>query len=118
MIKKVSKIPKVKNIIAPLIQDMLCLDQGRSVYPDIQPISKIARRQIAVTLINKGYAFNAAARLVGCSVSTVARSIKRMNIIGDLTDASRSGRPAIYSETFKLELTGSLSIKLMGQTMF
>jgi transposase len=39
-------------------------------------------------------------------VSTVARSTRRMNIIGDLTDRSRSGRPAIYSETFKLELTG------------
>lgn len=29
-----------------------------------------------------------------------------MNAIGDLTDLPRSGRPAIYSETFKLELTG------------
>jgi transposase len=53
-----------------------------------------------------GYAFNAAAMLAGCSVSTVARSIKRMNNTGDLTERSRSGRPAIYSETFKLEFTG------------
>lgn len=76
------------------------------ILSDIQPISRIARRQIAVTLIHRGYAINAAAMLAGVSVSTVARSIKRKNIVGDLSDRSRSGCPSIYSETFKLKLIG------------
>ncbi len=77
-----------------------------SILSDIQLIPRITRIQIAVILINKGYTFNSVAGLVGCSVATVTRSIKRMSTTWDLTDLPRSGRPAVYSETFKLELTG------------
>ena len=43
---------------------------------------------------------------MGCCVSTVARSLKRMTDFGSVNTFPRSGRPAVYSETFKLELIG------------
>lgn len=76
------------------------------VLTDIQPISRTIRRQSAVVLTNKGLTVSAVAALVGCCTSTVARSLKRMNDTGDVVDLPRSGRPATYSETFKLELIG------------
>jgi len=76
------------------------------VLTDIQPISRTIRRQSAVLLTNKGLTVSAVAALVGCCTSTVARSLKRMSDTGDVVDLPRSGRPATYSETFKLELIG------------
>lgn len=76
------------------------------VLTDIQPISRTIRRQSAVVLTNKGLTVSAVAALVGCCTSTVARSLKRMSDTGDVVDLPRSGRPATYSETFKLELIG------------
>ena len=73
---------------------------------NIQPVSRTIRRQSAVVLTNKGLAVNAIAGLVGCSIATVARSLKRMSDTGDVVDFPRSGRPATYSKTFKLELIG------------
>ena len=43
---------------------------------------------------------------MGCSVSTVSRSIRRMESTGDVFDLARTGRPAVYSEACKLKLTG------------
>ncbi len=76
------------------------------VLTNMQPVSRTIRRQSAVALTSKGHSINAVATLVGCSMSTVARSLKRMSDIGDVVDLPRSGRPATYSESFKLELIG------------
>jgi transposase len=76
------------------------------VKTTIQPIFRTIRRKSAVVLINKGFTVSAVAELVGCGVSTVSRSLKRIADTGDIVDLPRSGRPATYSETFKLELIG------------
>lgn len=76
------------------------------VLTNIQPVSRMTRRQSAIVLTNKGLAVNAVAGLVGCSISTVARSLKRMKDTGDVSDLPRSGSPATYSETCKLKLIG------------
>ncbi len=72
----------------------------------MQPVSRIIRRKSAVALAKKGFAVGAVAAIVGCSIPTVIRSLKRMTATSELADFPRSGRPAIYSETFKLELIG------------
>lgn len=56
--------------------------------------------------MNKGFSVNAAAAIVGCGLSTVKRGLQRLAETGNMDDLPRSGRPAIYSETFKLELIG------------
>ncbi len=76
------------------------------VTADRLPLPKAIRRKAAVVLTNQGLAVNAVSKLVGCCVSTVTRSLKRMTDTGDVTNLPRSGRPAVYSETFKLELIG------------
>ena len=76
------------------------------VKTTIQSISRTIRRKSAVVLVNKGFTVSAVAELVGCGVSTVSRSLKRIADTGDIVDLPRSGRPATYSETFKLELIG------------
>jgi len=76
------------------------------VLKNIQPVPRTTRRQAAVVLANKGFTVSAVATLVGCCTSTVARSIKRIKNTGDVVDLPRSGRPALYPETFKLELIG------------
>jgi len=43
---------------------------------------------------------------VGYSISTVSRSIKRINEVGNVADYERSGRPALYSEELRLKLIG------------
>lgn len=68
--------------------------------------SRTIRRKSAVVLTTQGFNANAVAALIGCCMSTVARSLKRMTDSGSVNDLSRSGRPAVYSETFKLELIG------------
>jgi hypothetical protein len=60
------------------------------------------RRQMAAILVNTGYSIKAAATSVGCSLSTVKRSL----LCDTFDDAPRSGRPVTYSETFELKLTG------------
>ena len=76
------------------------------VLKNIQPVPRTTRRQAAVVLANKGFTVSAVATLVGCCTSTVVRSIKRIKNSGDVVDLPRSGRPALYPETFKLELIG------------
>ncbi len=53
-----------------------------------------------------GFTAEVVAELVGCGESTVRRTLRRMSDTGDIASSTRSGRPAIYSETFKLELIG------------
>jgi len=84
----------------------ISLSQRMPVLKDIQPASRMICRQSVVILRNNGFAVNAVAGLVGCSISTVTRSFKRMNDTGDVNDLPRSGSPATYSETFKLKLIG------------
>jgi len=72
----------------------------------IESVSRTIRRKSAVVLVNKGFTVSAVAELVGFGVSTVSRSLERIVNTGDIIDLPRSGRPAIYSETFKLELIG------------
>lgn len=72
----------------------------------IESVSGTIRRKSAIVLANKGFTVSAVAELVGCGVSTVSRSLERIVNTGDIIDFPRSGRPAIYSETFKLELIG------------
>ncbi len=43
---------------------------------------------------------------MGCSASTITRSIRRMENTGKVIDLPRSGRPVLYSETCRLKLTG------------
>lgn len=69
-------------------------------------LPRTIRRKSAVVLANKGFTVSVVATLVGCCISTVSRSLRRMSDSGDVVDLSRSGRPAIYTETFKLELIG------------
>ncbi len=76
------------------------------VKTNIQPVSRAIRRKSAAVLVNKGFTVSTVASLVGCCVSTVSRSLKRMTDTGDVVDLLRSGRPTIYHETFKLELIG------------
>jgi transposase len=73
---------------------------------NIQPFSRTIRRESAVILANKGFTFSNVSTLVGCCISTVGRSLRRKTGTGNVVDLPRSGRPAIYSETFKLELIG------------
>ena len=72
----------------------------------MQTHSGTIRRQSAAVLIRNGFTTSAVAALVGCSLSTVSRSCRRMADTGDVVDLPRSGRPVIYSETLKLELIG------------
>ena len=53
-----------------------------------------------------GFTAGTVAELVGCGESTVRRTFRHMSDTGDIASFPRSGRPAIYSETFKLELIG------------
>ncbi len=73
---------------------------------DIQPIAGVIRRKSTIILANKGFSASAVAAFVGCCISTVFRSLKRLADTGDVADSPRCGRPAAYSETFKLELIG------------
>ncbi len=66
----------------------------------------IIRRKAAAALVTHGVTLCAAATFVGCSLSTVSRSIKRINEVGNVADYKRSGRPAVYSEELRLELIG------------
>lgn len=76
------------------------LANGHAVLP------RPAIRKATVFLFNKILTLNAAAAFMGCSVSTVTRSIRRTESGGDFLDRPRTGRPAIYSESCKLKLTG------------
>ena len=76
------------------------------IQTNLQPASRTIRRKSAVILTNKGFTVGAVATLVGCGTSTIDRSLKRMTNTGDVVDLPRSGRPAIYSETSRLELIG------------
>ncbi len=77
-----------------------------SILSDITPFSKTTYRQSAIVLLKNGFTAKTVASLVGCSISTVIRSLKRMNDTGNVVDLPRSGCPAIYTETLKLELIG------------
>ena len=75
------------------------------IQADIHSIS-IMRRKAAATLATHGVTLCAAATFVGCSISNVSRSIKRINEVGNVADYERSGRPTLYSEELRLELIG------------
>jgi len=75
------------------------------IQADIHSIT-IMRRKAAAALATHGVTLCAAATFVGCSISTVSRSIKRINEVGNVADYARSGRPALYSEELRLELIG------------
>lgn len=75
------------------------------IQADIHSIT-IIRRKAAVALATHGMTLCTAATFVGCSISTVSRSIKRINEVGNVADCERSGRPALYSEALRLELIG------------
>ena len=76
------------------------------VKDSVQTVFGMIRRKSAVILTNKGFTVRAVASLVGCCMSTVNRSLKRMTDTGDVVDLLRCGCPATYSETFRLELIG------------
>ncbi len=56
--------------------------------------------------MGQGFSAKAAAAIIGCGLSTINRSLQRLTKTGNIADLPRSGRPAFYSETFKLELIG------------
>lgn len=76
------------------------------VQANIQSVSGTIRRKSAVALVSHGLTLYNVATLVGCSITTVNRSLKRMSVTGHVSDCIRSGRPAIYSEALRLELIG------------
>ena len=71
-----------------------------------QSTATIIRRKAAVVLANHGLTLCTVATLVGYSISSVNRSLQRMNDTGHVFDRIRSGRPALYSEELRLELIG------------
>ena len=75
------------------------------IQADIHTLT-IMRRKAAAALATHGVTLCAAATFVGCSISTVSRSIKRINEVGNVADYERSGRPVLYSEELRLELIG------------
>jgi len=96
----------LKKLLNLLVDVGVNLSESMPVKTLIQPVSRMIRRRVAVVLANKGLTISAVAGLVGCGVSTVSRSLERIVNTGDIVDRPRSGRPATYSETFKLELIG------------
>jgi transposase len=76
------------------------------IQADIQSAPKVTRRKAAVTLAKHGMTLYTVATIVGFSMSSVSRTIKRMNESGQVFDLPRSGRPAHYSENLKLKLIG------------
>ena len=73
---------------------------------NIQSTPTVVRRKAAVVLVNHGIGLYTIAAIVGYSISTVSRTLKRMNEAGDVLDLPRSGRPALYVEELKLKLIG------------
>ncbi len=71
-----------------------------------QSVPTVVRRKMVVVLVNYGFSLCAVATIVGYSISSVGRTLKRMNETGDVLDLPRSGRPARYTEELKLELIG------------
>ena len=88
-----------------LVDAGIDISKSRSIL-NIQPFSRSNIRKSTVVLVNLGFTISAVSELVGDSKSTIRRSLRRMTDTGDITDLPRSGRPAIYSETFKLKLIG------------
>jgi len=77
-----------------------------SIQADIQSSSKVMRRKAAVAFVKHGISLYTVASIVGYSMSSVSRTIIRMNETGNVFDLPRSGRPARYSEDLKLKLIG------------
>ena len=73
---------------------------------NIQSTPTVVRRKAAVALVNHGIGLYTVATIVGYSISSVSRTLKRMNEAGDVLDLPRSGRPALYVEELKLKLIG------------
>lgn len=89
-----------------LVDAKLNLSGSMILTTNMQTHSGTIRRQAAVVLTRKGFTASAVAAFIGCSISTVSRSCRRMADTGNVVDLPRSGRPAIYSETLKLKLIG------------
>ncbi len=77
-----------------------------SIQANIQSSPTVVRRKAVVALVNYGFSLCAVATIVGYSISSVGRTLKRMNETGDVLDLPRSGRPARYTEELKLKLIG------------
>ena len=84
----------------------LSKDINIAVDNDIKYGSRVAIRKSVAILIDHGFTASSAALICGCSKSTVNRSHKNMKDNGEIVDLPRCGCPAIYTETFKLELIG------------
>ncbi len=78
-----------------LIDAGIDISESRSILPNIQPFSRSNIRKSTVVLVNLGFTVSAVSELVGDSISTVRRSLRRMTDTGDMADLPRSGRPAI-----------------------
>jgi transposase len=77
------------------------------LHPGVLPqarISPLSRRAAIVALADARIGFNTIARLVGCSLSSVQRWIRRAKGAGALQDHPRSGRPALYAQELQLRL--------------
>ena len=77
-----------------------------SIQTNIQSVPTVVRRKAVVALVNYGFSLCAVATIVGYNISSVGRTLKRMNETGDVLDLPRPGRPARYTEELKLELIG------------
>ncbi len=69
-------------------------------------VSRDLKRRSVVSLVHNGYSKTTSAKLTGYCRSTVNRWLRRVKECEGTRDRSRTGRPAIYSETAKLRLTG------------
>ena len=66
--------------------------------------SPLSRRQAIIALADARVGVNAIAALVGSSVGTVRRWIRRAKHSGEYHDHARSGRPAIYPQEVRLRI--------------
>ena len=85
------------------------IDGGASeyLYPTIVSEAETLaplRRQAIVALASARIGINTIAKLVGYSVSSVRRWIRRAKGTRDLHDQPRSGRPAIYSQELQIRI--------------
>ena len=67
-------------------------------------VSPPARREAIVALADARVARGTIAHIVGCSLSTVRRWIRRAKEGGGLQDHARSGRPALYPQEVQLRI--------------
>ena len=57
-----------------------------SIQTNIQSVPTVVRRKAVVALVNYGFSLCAVATIVGYSISSAGRTLKRMNETGDVLD--------------------------------